>query len=60
MKKIIIAAAMVLAATPAAAQYRMTYYLVAQWYENGQQMCRYGNGTVLNVGYRVCPLSIKG
>jgi hypothetical protein len=38
----------------------MTYYLTAQWYENGQQMCRYGNGTVLNMGYRLCPLSIKG
>jgi hypothetical protein len=59
MKKIVIAAALALAATPLAAQ-SMTYYLTAQWYENGQQMCRYGNGTVLNMGYRLCPLSIKG
>jgi hypothetical protein len=59
MKKIVIAAALALTATPAAAQY-MTYYLTAQWYENGQQMCKYGNGTVLNMGHRLCPLSIKG
>jgi hypothetical protein len=59
MKKIVIAAALALTATPVAAQY-MTYYLTAQWYENGQQMCKYGNGTVLNMGHRLCPLSIKG
>ena len=49
MKKIVIAAALALTATPVVAQ-QMTYYLTAQWYENGQQMCRYGNGTVLNMG----------
>lgn len=38
----------------------MTYFLEAQWYENGNHFCRYGNGTVLNVGARVCPLSIQG
>jgi hypothetical protein len=59
MKKIVIAAALALTATPVVEQ-QMTYYLTAQWYENGQQMCRYGNGTVLNMGYRLCPLSIKG
>jgi hypothetical protein len=59
MKKIVIAAALGLSATPAEAQY-MTYYLTAQWTEGGNRFCRYGNGTVLNVGYRVCPLSIKG
>ncbi|MEN9936016.1 MAG: hypothetical protein RLZZ387_2595 [Chloroflexota bacterium] len=55
--KAIALAAAVLAATPAHA---MTYYLVAQWYQNGDHMCQYGNGTVLNVGYRICPLSIQG
>ena len=60
MKKLIIAAALAFTATAAAAQYQMTYYLVAQWFENGNQMCRYDNGTVLNVGYRVCPLKIEG
>jgi hypothetical protein len=59
MKKIVIAVALALTATPVVAQ-QMTYYLTAQWYENGQQMCKYGNGTVLNVGHRLCPLSIKG
>ena len=38
----------------------MTYFLTSQWVEKGNQMCRYGNGTVLNVGVNVCPLSIKG
>lgn len=60
MKKIVIAAALALTATSAAAQYQMTHYLVAQWFENGNQFCRYDNGTVLNVGIRTCPLSIKG
>jgi len=60
VSKVAALAAIILAATPAAAQYQMTYYLVAQWFENGSHFCRYGNGTVLNVGARVCPLSIKG
>lgn len=38
---------------------QMTYYLVAQWWEGGNQMCKYSNGTVLNVGINLCPLSIK-
>ena len=54
--KAIILAAAVLSATPA---YAMTHYLTAQWFENGSNMCRYSNGTVLNVGVRLCPLSIK-
>lgn len=37
----------------------MTYYLVAQWIEGGNRFCKYGDGTVLNVGYKLCPLSIK-
>jgi hypothetical protein len=44
---------------PTAAQQR-EYYLVAQWVgDYGQRFCRYSNGTVLNVGVNVCPLSIK-
>lgn len=39
--------------------YAMTYYLEAQWTEGGNRFCRYGDGTVLNVGYKLCPLSIK-
>ena len=63
MKKLIVSAALaaVMAAAPAAAQYSMTYYLTDQWFNSsGQRMCQYGNGTVLNVGVRLCPLSIKG
>ena len=59
MKKIVIAAALALTATPVAAQY-MTYFLVTQWVERGNRFCKYGNGTVLNVGVNICPLSIKG
>jgi hypothetical protein len=57
MIKALVLAGAVLSATPA---YAMTYFLVGQWYEGGSQMCRYGNGTVLNMGARVCPLSIQG
>lgn len=39
--------------------YALTHYLTAQWFEGGSQFCRYDNGTVLNVGARTCPLSIK-
>lgn len=62
MRKTMIAIAMaVAAATPAVAQYQMTYYLTDQWVNStGARMCQYSNGTVLNVGYRICPLSIKG
>jgi len=58
MKKLIIAAAIAAGlATPA---YAVTSYLVAEWFTNGSHFCRYDNGTVLNVGYRVCPLKIEG
>lgn len=63
MKKVFVSAALaaMMAAAPAAAQYSMTYYLTNQWLSStGNRMCQYGNGTVLNVGYRVCPLSIRG
>lgn len=59
MKKFIIAAALALTATSVASQ-NMTFYLTAQWVENGNRFCRYGNGTVLNVGFQICPLSIQG
>jgi hypothetical protein len=59
MKKIVIAAVLAFTATPVAAQ-GMTYFLTAQWVDQGQRFCRYSNGTVLNVGYSVCPMSIRG
>ena len=34
-------------------------FLVDSWKDkNGNQMCKYDNGTVLNRGARVCPVSI--
>ncbi len=49
----------VLVVMVASIAYAMTHFLVAQWYENGDQMCKYDNGTVLNMGYKLCPLSIE-
>jgi hypothetical protein len=58
MKKLIIAAALAIgAASPA---YALPSFLVGEWYANGNHFCRYDNGTVLNVGYRICPLKIEG
>lgn len=37
-----------------------THYLVSSWFENGSQMCKYDNGTVLNVGGNHCPSTIQG
>ena len=59
MKKFIIAAVLAATATPALA-YGMTYFLTSQWYSNGSHFCQYQNGTVLNVGANICPLSIQG
>ncbi len=39
--------------------YKTTFYLTAHWLENGQQFCKYSNGTILNVGYNYCPWSIR-
>ena len=58
MKKIIIAAAM--AAGIAAPAYAIPSFLIAEWFANGDHFCKYDNGTVLNVGYRICPLKIPG
>lgn len=38
----------------------MSYYLIDQWYGSNGQMCEYSNGTILNVGSKLCPLSIRG
>ena len=56
MKPIVFAA---LAALAIAAQAQIMSFLVAQWYDkSGNQMCKYDNGTILNVGYKLCQLSI--
>jgi hypothetical protein len=39
--------------------FAMTHFLVKQWYYQANQMCQYDNGTVLNVGPNVCPLTIQ-
>lgn len=36
----------------------MTYQLEDQWVKNGSRFCKYSDGTVMNVGVKVCPLSI--
>ena len=59
MKKIIIAVVLAATATPALAQ-GMQYFLVRQWMDRGNQFCQYSNGTVLNIGVGVRPLSIRG
>ena len=59
MKKLIIAVVLAATATPALAQ-GMTYFLVRQWYDRGNLFCQYQNGTVLNIGAGICPLSIRG
>lgn len=60
LKNIVTAIALAASALAATPTYAMTYFLVSEWYESGNHFCRYGNGTVLNVGYRTCPLNIQG
>lgn len=55
MKKLIVLAVSMLAFS---AQAQLVSFLTAQWFEHGNQMCKYDNGTVLNMGIRLCPLSI--
>jgi len=60
MRRLIITAALAAAAIASPA-YAMTYFLTGEWYNSmGQHMCQYGNGTVLNVGINICPMSIVG
>lgn len=56
MKKILFSLLVVFSANA----YAMTYFLTKSWWSNGNQMCQYGNGTVLNMGISLCPLSIQG
>jgi len=36
----------------------MTHFLTDEWYKGGDHFCKYDNGTVLNVGVNICPMSI--
>lgn len=56
MKSIVLAAVLLSVASTADAQRRR--FLVAQWVENGNQMCKYDDGTVLNMRGRMCRVSI--
>ena len=33
-------------------------FLKGQWLQNGNRMCRYSDGTVMNIGVGICPISI--
>jgi hypothetical protein len=57
MKRVGFVLSLLLAAGSASA---MTYFLKDQWVDGGKRFCRYSNGTVLNVGVSLCPLSIEG
>jgi hypothetical protein len=57
MKRVAIVLLLALAAGSASA---MTYFLKEQWMNGANRMCKYGNGTVLNVGVNLCPMSIEG
>jgi len=37
-----------------------TAYLTDQWMKGANNYCKYSNGTVLNMGYKPCPISIPG
>lgn len=39
--------------------YALMHFLVEEWDANGDHFCKYDNGTVLNVGYKICPLNIN-
>ena len=41
-----------------ASAFAMPHFLVGDYYANGDHFCKYDNGTVLNVGINICPLSI--
>lgn len=56
MKNLILAIA--LAVSPVLANAQIIHFLVKDWVERGERFCKYDNGTVLNVGINLCPLTI--
>jgi hypothetical protein len=60
MKTKLAIAAAIAALAYASTASAMAYFLTADYYENGSHMCKYSNGTVLNMGVKVCPLRIEG
>lgn len=57
MRKLIL---LVLLMSFSASAFAMIYFLTREWYQGSDHMCAYTNGTVLNIGVGVCPLSIQG
>lgn len=56
MRAIFVVTMLVVAVTTAHAAPKA--FLESQWLEGANRMCKYTNGTVLNVGVGLCPLSI--
>lgn len=56
MKKII---ALLALSALAVANAQTLSFLVKEWTKDGNRFCEYDNGTVLNVGIKLCPLNIK-
>lgn len=54
MKKLIFISALLFSTS----SFAMMHFLVTEWYASGDHFCKYDNGTVLNVGINICPLSI--
>lgn len=55
-KPLAIAAALIALAATTPAEARAV--LMKSWFQNGNQMCQYSDGTVLNMGGKSCPTSI--
>lgn len=36
-----------------------TVYLTDQWVKGGDNYCKYSDGSVLNMGYKICPVSLN-
>lgn len=58
MRTLILSLAFSAAFTAASPAYAVSAYLMSTWFDGGNQMCKYSDGTVLNVGSRICPLRI--
>jgi hypothetical protein len=57
MRRVAIAISALALATAAGAQQK---HLIGEGYANGSLLCKYDDGSVLNVGYPPCPVTIGG
>lgn len=61
MKKILLLITLAMGFSSFSSASSMMSFLEKEWIsKNGDQMCKYENGTVLNVGSSICPLSVGG